>query len=232
VQESVVESLPAKRALLARLDAMTSPEVILASSTSAFATSMLAADIPGHGRCVVVHPVNPPHLIPFVELSGAPFTALDVLDRAEALMRDVGQSPIRLKREIHGFVLNRLQWTLLAEAYRLVADGIVDAEAIDRAIRDGLARRWAFMGPFEVGDLNAPEGLADYFARFGDAIEAIDVSRRETPLRLDPQVISTLHAEQRGRWPDQDPHERAVRVQDRDAKLLELAVWRAKTPAR
>lgn len=220
VQESAVESLAVKRELFARLDALAAPAAILASSTSAFATSSFADGLPGRARCLVAHPVNPPHLVPFVEVCPAPFTDPAVVERTLALMGEVGQSPIHVRREIHGFVLNRLQWSLLGEAYRMVAAGVATAEDVDRAIRDGLGRRWAFMGPFEVGDLNAPGGLGDYLHRFGDTIEQIDASRQGEPLRLDPAVVARLDAELRARWP-QDA--RAARLAARDRRLLGLS---------
>lgn len=226
VQESAIESLPVKRELFARLDAIASPATVLASSTSAFATSSFADGLPGRARCLVAHPVNPPHLIPFVEVCPAPFTDPAVVERTLALMDAVGQSPIHVRREIHGFVLNRLQWSLLGEAYRMVAAGVATAEDIDRAVRDGLGRRWAFMGPFEVGDLNAPGGLGDYLRRFGDTIEQIDASRQGEPLRLDATVLERLDAELRGRWP-QDA--RTARLEARDRRLLGLSVHLAGT---
>jgi 3-hydroxyacyl-CoA dehydrogenase len=220
VQESAAESLPVKRELFSRLDALAPPATVLASSTSAFATSSFADGLPGRARCLVAHPVNPPHLVPFVEVSPAPFTDPAVVERTLALMTVVGQSPIHVRQEIHGFVLNRLQWSLLGEAYRMVAAGVATAEDIDRAIRDGLGRRWAFMGPFEVGDLNAPGGLGDYLRRFGETIERIDGSRQGVPLRLDPAVVEALDADMRARWP-QDA--RPARLEARDRRLLGLS---------
>jgi L-gulonate 3-dehydrogenase len=220
VQESIAEALPAKRELFAALDMAAEGRTILASSTSAFATSAIADSLPGRGRIVVAHPVNPPHLVPFVEVSGAPFTQPEVVARTLQFMASIGQSPIEIRREIHGFVLNRLQWTLMAEAYRLVRDGVATAEDVDRAIRDGLGRRWAFMGPFETGDLNAPQGIADYFARFGPTFEQIDAERRGDPLSLDPLVVAGIHADCRERWPES---QRATRLDARDQRLLALA---------
>lgn len=220
VQESIGESLPAKRALFAELDRLAAPEAILASSTSSFPTSAIAVDLAGRQRCLVAHPVNPPHLIPFTEISGAAFTAPAAIDRTLALLRAVGQSAIHVRREIEGFVLNRLQWSLLAEAVRLLADGVASLDEIDAALRDGLGRRWAFMGPFEVGDLNAPGGLADYLQRFGPTIQAIAASRGAAPVPLDAALVAAAQAQCRERWPESA---RAARLAERDARLLRLA---------
>lgn len=92
------------------------------------------------------------------------------MERAAALYRAAGQVPVRMTREIDGFVLNRLQAVLLAEALRLVAEGVVDAEGLDDTIRHGLGRRWAFMGPLETIHLNAPGGAGDYLARYGPSL--------------------------------------------------------------
>ena len=219
VQETIVENLDAKRSLFSRLDEICQPHTLLASSTSTFQTSSFAATVRGGGRCLVVHPLNPPHLIPFTEVSGAPFTTDANVTRALEFMKEVGQSPIRIQREIEGFVLNRLQWSLLAEACRLVADGIATCEDVDAALKDGLARRWVFMGPFEVGDLNAPGGLRDYMQRFGPAISAIAQSRGATPLPLTSEFIEKVHVECREKMATSS---RSQRVADRDARLMAL----------
>lgn len=220
VQESIIESLPAKRALFAALDRMAAPHAILASSTSSFPTSAIAAELAGRQRCLVAHPVNPPHLIPFTEVSGAPFTAPATIERTVALLRAVGQTPIHVRHELEGFVLNRLQWSLLAEACRLVDEGVATFDDIDAALHDGLGRRWAFMGPFEVGDLNAPGGLADYLRRFGATIQAIATSRGAAPVPLHDALVGAAHAACRARWPEGT---REARLAARDARLLEFA---------
>jgi 3-hydroxyacyl-CoA dehydrogenase len=99
-------------------------------------------------------------LIPAVEIVPAPWTSPEVVERARTFLVAAGQAPIVMKREIDGFVMNRMQGALLEEAFRLVADGYATAEDIDVGIREGLALRWSFMGPFETLDLNAPDGRA------------------------------------------------------------------------
>lgn len=166
VQESGPETLEAKRETFARLDAAAAPSTVLASSTSALVPSLFTAELAGRARCVVAHPVNPPHLVPVVEVCGAPWTAPETKARAIAVLRAVGQVPIDVKREVDGFILNRLQVALLTEAFRLVQDGYVSPEDLDHTIADGLGLRWAFMGPFETIELNAPAGVADYCRRY------------------------------------------------------------------
>jgi 3-hydroxyacyl-CoA dehydrogenase len=170
VQESGPEQLDVKRDVFARLDSAAAPGAILATSSSFIVTSRFADNLKGRHRCLVAHPVNPPHVVPIVELSGAPFTAPETIARARAIYDSVGQVPIVVKREIDGFILNRMQAVLLSEAMRLVGDGYVSAEDLDKTIRDGLGLRWAFMGPFETIELNAPGGIPDYCARYGETL--------------------------------------------------------------
>jgi L-gulonate 3-dehydrogenase len=96
----------------------------------------------------------------------APWTSAETVDRTAAFLKAAGHAPIVMKREIDGFLMNRLQGALLEEAFRLVADGIASVEDVDVGLREGLALRWSFMGPFETIDLNAPGGIGDYIDRY------------------------------------------------------------------
>lgn len=166
VQENTPEDVEVKRKVFARLDATARPEAVLASSTSAILPSAFTEMLKGRARCLVVHPINPPYLIPAVEVVPSPWTDAATVDRAASLLRAAGHAPIVMKREIDGFVMNRLQGALLEEAFRLVAEGHASVEDVDIGIRDGLALRWSFMGPFETIDLNAPSGVRDYAERY------------------------------------------------------------------
>ena len=219
VQESGPEVLAAKQALFAALDRLAPAGVILASSTSAIPASAFTEGLPGRGRCLVGHPVNPPHLIPVVELCGAPWTEAAALDRAAAVYQAVGQVPVLVRREIEGFVLNRLQGALLAEAFRLVADGVVSPEDLDRTVCDGLGLRWSFLGPFATIELNAPGGVADYLARYTGFYARI---------AADPPGPGVFGADSAARiaaaWPHpQDPARLAARTVWRNRRLAALA---------
>jgi L-gulonate 3-dehydrogenase len=167
VQENGPEVVETKRALFAELDRLAPDQAILASSTSAIVASNFTEALPGRGRCLVAHPVNPPHLVPLVEICGAPWTTADTIERARTIYQDVEQVPIVVNREIEGFVLNRLQGALLTEAFRLVGEGVVSPRDLDKTLKDGLGLRWSFLGPFETIELNAPGGIADYCGRYG-----------------------------------------------------------------
>ena len=150
VQECVPEDLELKRRLFAELDALAPAGCPIASSSSFMPASRLAADLPGRARCLVVHPGNPPFLLRVAEVVPAPFTAPETVERTEALLRGAGIAPIRVAREVEGFVFNRLQGAVLREAYCLVRDGVGDgrghrpadarrarpALGDDRAVRD------------------------------------------------------------------------------------------------
>lgn len=166
VQESAPENLEVKRALWRDLDLVAGPDTVLASSTSALLPSSFTDGLAGRRRCLVAHPINPPYLVPAVELVPAPWTDQSVMERTASFMHRIGQAPIIMTKEIDGFVMNRLQGALLQEAFRLVADGYATPEDVDVGIKQGIGLRWSFMGPFETIDLNAPGGLTDYVDRY------------------------------------------------------------------
>ena len=167
VQECGPEVLALKQELFSELDALTPPETILASSTSGLMASQFSAHLAGRHRALVAHPVNPPHLVPVVEISPSEWTDPEIVRVVVDVMTVVGQTPVTVQKEIPGFLLNRLQGALLNEALRLAQGGFATVEDIDKTVRDGLGLRWSFMGPFETIDLNAPGGLADYAKRYG-----------------------------------------------------------------
>ncbi len=177
VQESGPERLEVKAELYAELDRLAAPETVLASSSSAIVASRFTEELEGRGRCLIAHPVNPPHVVPIVELCGAPWTTPEAIARAREIYDSVGQTTMEVKKEIDGFILNRMQAVLLAEAFRMISEGYVTAADLDKTIKDGLGRRWAFMGPIETIELNAPGGIVDYCERYGETLLSLS---RET----------------------------------------------------
>lgn len=195
VQENIREALDAKLDIYAKLDALTPPQAVIASSTSWIPASQFTEALPGRARCLVGHPTNPPYLVPLVELCPAPWTSAQTIERARSLYAQAGQVPVVLTREITGFLLNRIQSAVLDEAMSLYRDGYASATDIDRVLKDGLALRWSFMGPFETIDLNAPGGVTDYATRYGPTYK--DVAAQRTPFDWDPAVLERLNAERR-----------------------------------
>jgi 3-hydroxyacyl-CoA dehydrogenase len=218
-QESTPENLAGKQRVFAELDERADPGTVLASSTSALLPSRFTESLAGRARCVVVHPINPPYLVPAVEIVPAPWTAPEVVERTRELMVAAGQSPIVMRREIDGFVMNRLQGALLEEAFRLVADGYASVEDVDIGLREGLALRWSFIGPFETMDLNAPAGVRDYVERYEGLYEGLHATMQRR-VEWGGEVLDTVEHERRALLPADELQERQIW---RDRRLMALA---------
>jgi len=224
VQESTPEDLELKQRVFGQLDRLAGSDAVLASSTSALLPSRFTEALAGRKRCLVVHPINPPYLIPAVEIVPAPWTDPAIVERTRALLTSAGQSPIVMKREIDGFVMNRLQGALLEEAFRLVADGYASVEDVDIGLREGLALRWSFMGPFETIDLTAPGGVRDYVTRYQQIYSRLFPSMQR---RVDwaGDVIDTVERDRRARLAEADLQKRHAW---RDRRLMALAAHKRK----
>ena len=219
VQENVPETVEAKRAIFAELDALASPDAILASSTSAIVASLFTENLAGRARCLVAHPVNPPHLVPIVELVGAPWTSPETIAHAKQVYESINQVPIVVRREIEGFILNRLQGALLAEAFRLVGEGFVSPQDLDKTISDGLGLRWSFMGPFATIELNAPGGIADYCARYTGFYKRLQAKPAGVEVYDNANIAHILEE-----WGERATSEQlAERTRRRDQRLATLA---------
>ena len=225
VQENVRETLEAKRAIFAEMDALAAPDTLLASSTSWIPASEFSADLPGRQRILVAHPVNPPYLVPLVELAPAPWTSPAVVERARDLYTRAGQSPVLLKKEITGFLLNRIQGAVLNEALNLYANGYASVEDLDKVLKDGLGLRWAFMGPFETIDLNAPDGVLDYAERYGPTYR--EVALTQLPNAWSSELLAKIEAERRQVL---SADQLAERARWRDNRLMALVAHQRKQP--
>ncbi|XP_067675507.1 lambda-crystallin-like [Haliotis asinina] len=219
IQECVPERLELKQKVWEELDGLVSGDVILASSSSALLPSLISEKLTNRSRFLVVHPVNPPFYAPLVELIPAPWTAEDVVPTSRTLMECIGQDPIVLNREIDGFVLNRIQYAIIGEGWRLIRDGIVSVADLDRVMTSGLGVRYAFVGPFETAYLNA-DGFVSYCDRYRDMIYRVQRSAG------DPEVMDgdTMERVQSGMEQVAGPlSELDSRRQWRDRRLLGLA---------
>ncbi|MDE0393096.1 MAG: 3-hydroxyacyl-CoA dehydrogenase [Rhodospirillales bacterium] len=218
-QESVFERADVKRAVYEEIDAIAGPELIVASSSSGIPASTFTEGLAIGPRCLIAHPINPPYVIPLVEIVPAPWTEEETVTRCWALMEAAGMEPVRLTREIDGFIANRLQAALLWEAFRLLEGGYATAKDIDTTISAGLGRRWSFIGPFETIDLNAPGGLADFCARLHDGFYEF-IKQGEPAQPLSDAVVAKAHEERRTRLPMSGHGERQAW---RDRRLMGLA---------
>ena len=224
VQENTPELLDVKIKVFSQLDALAPPNAILASSTSALLPSAFTKNLKGRGRCIVVHPINPPYLIPAAEVVPAPWTTPETIARTRAFLIAAGHKPLVMKKELDGFIMNRLQGALLEEAFRLVADGYASVEDVDVGIREGLALRWSFMGPFETIDLNAPKGVRDYAERYERIYSNIfpQMLRR---VEWSGPVMEEIEAHRRSKLPADQLQKRQVW---RDKQLMALAAHKRK----
>ncbi len=167
IQENAPERADLKADLIAKLESACPPHCIIASSTTAFPQSTIAAKAMDKSRVIVAHPFNPPHLVPLVELVGATPDAPAILT-AYAFYKSLGREPVVLKKEAVGHLANRLQGALMREAMYCLEQGIADVEDIDRALRYGPGLRWAFMGAFQTYHLaGGAGGIRHYFKHLG-----------------------------------------------------------------
>lgn len=217
VQENGPERVADKQKLFAELDRAVRADAVLASSTSGIPASAFTEGLSGRARCLVAHPVNPPYLIPLVEICPAPWTDPATVARARALMTRAGQVPATVAREMEGFALNRLQGALLAEAFRLIDDDVISPADLDALVKHGLGLRWSFMGPLETIDLNAPGGLADYCERYGPLYALMQ--QQMTPREWRAELIARLQTARRAELPT---NLLAVRQEWRDRRLMAL----------
>lgn len=218
VQESTFEDVKVKRKIFSDLDSAVEAGVPIGSSSSGIPASAFTEHLASRARCLIVHPLNPPYLIPVVELVPAPWTSAEAVSFVYDLMRRVGQSPVRMSKEAQGFIVNRLQGVLLMEAWHLVDEGLATVDDVDRAVSDGLGLRWSFMGPFETIDLNAPKGIADYAERLGPLYQEIAASRAAHEV-WGPTLIAEVERQRRTFLPEDMLGERSGW---RDRRLMKL----------
>lgn len=220
VQECAPERADLKRTLLQRAAALTDADVPLVSSSSAIVASTLAEGLAPQiaARVLVGHPGNPPYLLPVVEVVPSPATADAIVADTVAVYRSAGLRPVLVRREVEGFVFNRLQGALLREAYCLVRDGVATVDDIDEVVRSGLGLRWSFMGPFETADLNTRGGIASHAAKMGPAYERMGAERGQHD-PWTPELVAEVTAQRRALL---DLRDWDQRVRWRDRKLIEL----------
>ncbi len=219
VQENAPEVLETKIAITEEIAALAGPDAVLASSTSGLVPSSFTENAAGRERCLVAHPINPPYLLPAVELVPAPWTDAAVMAKAKANLESIGMVAMTMTRELDGFVLNRLQGAFLHEAFRLVAQGYVSAADLDRAVHNGLGPRWSFMGPFETIDLNAPDGIAQYVERYGPLYQLM-AETQKAPCDWRAALANGIQA---GRDSELPRDEIAQRQAWRDRRLMAFA---------
>jgi len=227
VQENGPERIDFKRKLYGQLDELLPSEVIIASSSSGLTMSEIQQGAASHPeRCVIAHPVNPPHLIPLVEIVGGAKTSEDTIRRTLEFYASIGRRPVRLNKEMPGHVTNRLQAALGREVYYLVAEDVISAADVDTALCWGPGLRWGIMGNMMLNHLGGGRGGIEHFLQqftgpmtawwktLGSPVLTPEVQRR---------LIDSVHAEVGSRTVEQLEAER-------DELLLGLLELRTKRP--
>ena len=188
IQESAPEREELKRDLLARASRACRPDVVIASSTSGLLPSRLQAAMARPERFVVGHPFNPVYLLPLVEVCGGSLTSDETKQRVADFYRSIGMHPLMLRKEVDGFVADRLLEALWREALHLVNDGIATTDQIDQAIAYGPGLRWSFMGTFLAYRLAGGEaGMRHFMAQFGPTLK-LPWTRLEAPELTDALI--------------------------------------------
>lgn len=172
IQESGPENLPFKAALWPQVEKLAKPDALLWSSTSGIPASEQAVNMQDPSRLIVVHPYNPPHIMPLLELVPSPSTSEEVISRTKDFWRARGREPIVIKKELQGFVSNRLAFALLRESIHLVNSGVVTVEELDRIVETSMGPRWAVWGPFKSYHAGGgPGGLEAFFKNIGGTVQ-------------------------------------------------------------
>jgi len=212
IQECIPERLELKKSVWGKIETLMSKDAIMSSSTSALLPSLISEGLTHRNRFIVSHPTNPPFYAPATEVVPASWTDADVVEKTVALLKEIGQAPVVLKKEITGFVLNRIQYAILAETYNLIRDGVVSPEDCDVIMSQGLGMRYAFMGPWETAHLNA-DGMYSYRDRYADMIYGIQQDFKP-PEKMGGETLDVIqhgmenvagpleHLEQRRQWRD------------------------------
>ncbi len=224
VQENGPDRIEVKQAMIHALEDVIGADVVIASSTSSLKASDIQAQARHPERILVAHPMNPPHMVPMVELVAGRQTSEAAMRTAEAFYAAMQRVTIRVKKEVAGHLANRLTAALYREAVHLVAEGIADVDSIDKAIAYGPGMRWALMGPhltYHMG--GGAGGYRHYLDHLGPTQEARWRDLGETPLTesLKAQLVEGVERELEGQ-------DQATLTQRRDAALVELAQLKAK----
>lgn len=152
ITEAVPEVIELKWQLFAQLEQFAKPEAIIASNTSTFSIVRLIEKAQSPHRFIITHFFNPAQLVPLVEIVRHEQTAEEVVTATVKLMERIGKAPVLLKKDVPGFIANRLQTALMREAFHLLEEGVASAEDIDTVMKAGIGFRWAFVGPIETAD--------------------------------------------------------------------------------
>ena len=219
ISESVPENLTAKREVFAALDRWAEQEAILTTDTSGLSISAIAAATTRPETVAGFHWMNPPHLMPPVEVIRGERTSDATMDLVCGLARRIGRIPIRVEKDVPGFLWNRLQLALVREALHVVEQGIAEPEAVDQALTVGLGLRWAAVGPLRLMDLG---GLTTFHAIAGYLYRDLSAAQEPQPLLADKVAAGNTGLKAGRGFYEYQAGAGDAAVAARDARLLEL----------
>ena len=192
VVETIVEEVEPKRGVLARAEELAAPDAILTTNTSSLSVDEVGDELQRPERFAGLHFLNPAELVQVVEVVGGARTARETLETLRGWMEELGKAPVVVRIDVPGFVVNRLQYALLREAYALVDAGVCSFEDVDRAVTAGLGARWAAIGPFQTMDLAGldvhaavAENLWPELATTSKPSRSIEAARERGSIRAD-----------------------------------------------
>jgi 3-hydroxyacyl-CoA dehydrogenase len=218
LQECGPERLEVKKSLFGELESIVDAQTIIASSSSALKPSAMAADLKYSERFLVVHPANPPYLLPIAEVVPSPSTNSETIENTFEFLSDLGMKPVLINGEPEGFVFNRLQGAVLREAYCLVRDGVISAKDLDLIVTQALARRWSLIGPFTTSALNVEGGNRAHAARMADSYYRMGLERGQDDPWSDELVEKVSQSIEQD-WKVEDWEKNVLR---RDLALMHL----------
>jgi len=221
VQESVFESYKAKKEVFKVMDAVASPQAILASSTSTLKMTVIQKAARKPQRCIVAHPWNPPYLMPLVEIILGKKTSHETAEATRDFMRRLGKVPVLQKKEVSGTMGNRLAAALWREAIDLVDKGVAELEDVDKAVSAGPGIRWAILGPHLSYHLGGGKGGIEYYLRHLGPSMAARWRTLATWTSLSPAAErKIIKGVKRAKLIEEKPIEGIIKW--RDEKLVEL----------
>jgi 3-hydroxybutyryl-CoA dehydrogenase len=220
VIEAVREELSVKQALFARIEQAVTPQTILATNTSSLRVTPMTAHLRHRERVVVAHWFNPPHIVPVVEVVPAETTSDETMEATMGLLRSIGKRPVRLKRDIPGFLVNRVQTAMIREVWSLLSDGVAEAADIDAAIQGSMGFRLAACGPLQIADFGGLDVWASVFQNLAPEIE----SGTELPGHIEKLVAQGHYGIKTGSGIYNDtPQSVQAKTAERDRRFLALA---------
>ena len=224
IQENGPEKLELKQQLFAEIESYTEPYTLLLSSSSTIPASDISASMKDKSRMLIGHPFNPPLVMPLVEVVPGTFTSAEAVEDALAFYKALGKAPQHIKKEVFGFVANRLQFAMLREAMYLVDEGVVEMKDVDAIVKDSIGLRWAAAGPMLGMHLGGGQGGMEVFMRhLGSTMEKSWAAQGN--LMMDEETILRLAKKSRDSYGDFTINELA---QTRDKKQMAILKTRTK----